>query len=63
MYISVGMVNVYDIHGDVVSEFQIHSEIGIQLLECHFWGNGIVSISSRMELFVAEVHFSLHDHL
>jgi hypothetical protein len=29
------------------------------LVECHFWGNGVVGLSADMQLFVYEVNFPL----
>jgi hypothetical protein len=54
--IHIGNALVYDIHGKVVRNFSLlEVSRSVYLVECHFWGNGVVAISSSMELFVAEV--------
>lgn len=47
---------IYDIHGKLVRNFLLlEAATTVHILECHFWGNGVVAISSDMKLFVAEV--------
>jgi hypothetical protein len=46
---------IYDIHGKLVRNFLLLDAVTtVHVLECHFWGNGVVVISSDMQLFVAE---------
>jgi len=46
---------IYDIHGKLVRNFLLlEAATTVHILECHFWGNGVVAISSDMQLFVAE---------
>lgn len=50
-----GNVVMYDIHGNEIRNFPLaNSTLDIRLLECHFWGNGVVAIDSNMDLYVAE---------
>lgn len=53
-----GFVNIYDINGIMVNSFQLvyPNAEGIipLLLECHFWGNGVVVLTSDLLLCVAE---------
>ena len=47
---------IYDIHGKLVRNFLLLDAVATaHVLECHFWGNGVVAITSDMQLFVAEV--------
>lgn len=54
---TIGNAVVYDIHGIMVRNFVL-SPGDTTLIECHFWGNGVVGLSSDMQLFVYEVHYS-----
>mmetsp|Transcript_15400 Transcript_15400/g.23213 ORF Transcript_15400/g.23213 Transcript_15400/m.23213 type:complete len:848 (-) Transcript_15400:170-2713(-) len=50
-----GNALIYDIHGKLVRNFLILEAVtSVHILECHFWGNGVVAISSDMQLFVFE---------
>lgn len=48
-----GNVIVYDIYGHLVRNFLL-GEGNSQFIECHFWGNGVVGLTSDMQLFVYE---------
>jgi hypothetical protein len=51
-----GTALVYDIHGKLVRNFLLLDAItAVHLIECHFWGNGVVALSSDMQLYVVEV--------
>ena len=51
-----GNVLIYDIHGKLVRNYLLLDVVTTShVLECHFWGNGVVAITSDMQLFVAEV--------
>jgi hypothetical protein len=54
-----GSVLSYDIHGKLVRNFLLltltDTSSTAHILECHFWGNGVVAIASDMEIHVAEV--------
>lgn len=57
-----GNTLIYDIHGKLVRNFLLlEAATTVHILECQFWGNGVVAISSDMQLFVAEVIEILHD--
>lgn len=46
---------MYDIHGKLVSTFSlVDAGVTVQIQECHFWGNGVVSMTSDSQLLVAE---------
>ena len=48
---------MYDIRGKLVQNFSIIDfSTPANILECLFWGNGIVAITSDMKIFVAEVN-------
>eukprot|EP01041_Mallomonas_annulata_P005078 gene5078-10164_t len=50
-----GNVNVYNILGKIVRTFLLLDQISAtHVVECHFWGNGIVALTTEMQLFVAE---------
>jgi hypothetical protein len=49
-----GNAVVYDIHGRLVKNFVL-APGDATLVECHFWGNGVVGLSADMQLFVYEV--------
>ena len=58
--INSGSAAVFDIHGKLVKDFVIStSKNPIIIQECQFWGNGMVAISSTMQLFVVEVIFNI----
>ena len=52
---------MYDIRGKLVHSFLI-IDFTTQgnVLECLFWGNGVVAMTSDMQIFVAEVSETLH---
>jgi hypothetical protein len=52
-----GNVWIYDIFGKVIKNFMLpeNSTSSIHILECQFWGNGIVAMNADMQIFVAEV--------
>ena len=51
-----GQVVIYDVHGKIVRNFLLLDVItAVQIVECHFWGNGVVALTSDMQLHVAEV--------
>lgn len=53
---------IYDIHGKLVRNFLLLDAVTtVHVLECHFWGNGVVAISSDMQLFVAEVCYFIKE--
>lgn len=55
-----GNVLLYDIHGKLVRNFLLLDlSTTSHVLECHFWGNGVVCITSDMQIFVAEVIISI----
>ena len=46
---------IYDIHGKLARNFLLLDVVTTaHVLECHFWGNGVVAITSDMQIFVAE---------
>ncbi len=50
-----GSSRIYNIWGELISEFQMGSvEAHVPLLECHFWGDGVVGMGADMNLYVAE---------
>lgn len=52
----VGNVLIYDIHGKLTRNFLLLDVVATaHVLECQFWGNGVVAITSDMLIFVAEV--------
>lgn len=52
----IGQVVIYDVHGKIVRNFLLLDVItAVQIVECHFWGNGVVALTSDMQLHVAEV--------
>ena len=51
----VGQVVLHDIHGKIVRNFLLLDVItAVEIVECHFWGNGVVALTSDMQLHVAE---------
>ena len=53
----LGNAYMYDIRGKLVQNFSIIDfSTPANILECLFWGNGIVAITSDMKIFVAEVN-------
>lgn len=58
--LSLGNVLIYDIHGKLVRSFLLLDVVTTShVLECHFWGNGVVAITSDMQIFVAEVTYRI----
>lgn len=50
-----GNVLLYDIYGKLVRNFLLLEVVTTaHVVECHFWGNGVVVITSDMQIFVAE---------
>jgi len=50
-----GNVLLYDIYGKLVRNFLLLEVVtAAHVVECHFWGNGVVAITSDMQIFVAE---------
>eukprot|EP01032_Pedospumella_encystans_P021639 gene21639-24538_t len=51
-----GIVRIYDIGGKIVRQFSLMGAdaAGAQILECHFWGNGVAAMSSESVVYVAE---------
>ena len=50
-----GRVEIYDIHGGFLRFFRLIEILtNAEILECKFWGDGVVAISSDMRLWVAE---------
>ena len=50
-----GSSHIFDIWGRLISEFQMGGvENRVHLLECHFWGDGVVAMGADMNLYVAE---------
>ncbi len=51
-----GNAVMYDIHGKLIHSFVLVDLVNknIHVMECHFWGNGVVVIASDMQLYVAE---------
>jgi hypothetical protein len=50
-----GNVFIYDIQGKLVYNFLILDLMtSANVLECIFWGDGVVAITSDMQIFVAE---------
>ena len=48
---------MYDIRGKLVQNFSIIDfSTSANVLECLFWGNGIVAITTDMQIFIAEVY-------
>lgn len=48
---------MYDIHGKLLKSFLLLDvSTTAHVLECRFWGNGLVAITSDMQLFAAEVN-------
>jgi hypothetical protein len=51
-----GNVLIYDIQGKLVRNFLLLDVVANEhIVECHFWGNGVVAVTSEMQLYVAEV--------
>lgn len=51
---------MYDIHGKLVRNFLVLDAITtVHVIECHFWGNGVVVLTSDMQLFVVEASISV----
>ena len=51
------MVGV-DIHGHIVIDVSLANDASkttLKILECSFWGDGVVGVGSDMQLYVAEV--------
>ena len=54
-----GNTLIYDIHGKLVKNFLLLDAVATDhIVECHFWGNGVVAISSNMQLYAAEVRMT-----
>jgi len=50
-----GNVLIYDIHGKLLRNFLLLDVMSnTHVIECQFWGNGIVAIGADMQLYVAE---------
>jgi hypothetical protein len=61
---AIGNALLYDIHGKLVCNFLLLDAVTkVHILECHFWGNGVVAISSDMTLYVYEVSFKKDENL
>lgn len=58
----LGIARIYDIGGKIVRQFSLVAAeaAGAQILECHFWGNGVAAMSSESAVYVAEVYS--HDY-
>jgi hypothetical protein len=55
-----GNILSYDIHGKLAKTSLLMDAVSsAHIVECHFWGNGVVAMASDMELHVAEVCISL----
>ena len=53
-----GNAFIYDIRGKLVQTFSvIDFSTSANILECLFWGNGIVAVTTDMQIFVAEVSY------
>lgn len=51
-----GNVLIYDIHGNLVQSFLLlEASNNAHVMECQFWGNGVVAMASDLQLYVAEV--------
>lgn len=51
-----GNVALYNIHGDLMRSFLLLDVVtSAHVLECQFWGNGVVVLASDYKLYVAEV--------
>ena len=58
---SPGNALIYDIHGKLTRNFLLLDVVTTaHVLECHFWGNGVVAITSDMQIFVAEAILSVY---
>eukprot|EP01038_Epipyxis_sp_PR26KG_P015328 gene15328-20658_t len=52
-----GAIKIFDIHGKSVSTFPLidfNSGMSVNILDCHFWGNGVAVITSNLLIHVAE---------
>ena len=53
-----GNAFIYDIRGKLVQNFSVVDfSTSANVLECLFWGNGIVAMTADMQIFVVEVIF------
>ena len=51
-----GNAFIYDIRGKLVQNFSVVDfSTSANVLECLFWGNGIVAMTADMQIFVVEV--------
>lgn len=59
----LGSARVYDIHGNLVINFDVvdndPSKSNLKLLECQFWGNGIAALCTDMNVHIVEVRYLL----
>ena len=52
-----GNLQLYDLHGKLlqnISIFEVVPSATLQILECNFWGNGVVCMASDMQVYVLE---------
>jgi hypothetical protein len=56
------MAYVYTIHGVLITKFSIFGEYtasNMRVIECLFWGDGLVAMASDFQLYAVEVCSSL----
>lgn len=51
-----GQIRIYTIFADLITEFSLlNNGEGVNIIECHFWGNGVAAMTSSYSIKVAEV--------
>jgi hypothetical protein len=57
------MAYVYTIHGVLITKFSIfgeHTASNMRVMECQFWGDGLVAMASDFQLYAVEVRVDYH---